>query len=57
MFPDLQGIVFHPPGLWINLLVFLLICSNDIPGMVEQDAAGTGCALVYGGNVFWHHIL
>jgi len=36
------------------LLVFLLVCRDDIPGMVEKDAAGTGSALVYGSNVFWH---
>ena len=55
MLPDLQGIMFHPTGFRINLLVFLLVCRNDIPGMVEQDAAGTGSALVYGSNVFWHN--
>jgi hypothetical protein len=57
MFPDFQCIVFHPPGFGINLLVFLLVRRDNIPGMVEQDAAGTGGALVYRGYIFWHHIL
>jgi hypothetical protein len=49
--------MFHPAGFGINLLVFLLVSRNDIPGMIKQYTAGAGGALVYGSDIFRHNYL
>ena len=51
IFPDFFGIMFHPAGLGINLLVFFLGHRNDGSLAVKYNAAGTGSALVDSGNV------
>jgi hypothetical protein len=49
--------MFDPSGFWIDLLVLFLVNCDDIPAVVKQDAASAGRALVYGGDIFWHHFL
>src|SRR5277367_6681786 len=44
--PDFFGIVFHPAGFRINLLVFLLRNGNDSSGRVEDDEASAGGSLI-----------
>ena len=36
--------------------MFFLTDGNDIPAMVEQDAAGAGGTLIYSRDVFWHNL-
>src|SRR5215469_1722163 len=42
--PDLFGIVFHPPRLWIDLLMLLLSGGDNSRGPVENDEARAGGA-------------
>jgi hypothetical protein len=46
--------MFNPAGLGINLLVFQLVSSNRLAGVIKNHAAGAGRTLVYGGNVSGH---
>jgi len=55
--PNLSGIVFHPSRLRIDLLVFLLIDSNNLTGMIEEHTARAGSTLVDGGYVFIHDVI
>ena len=49
--PDLVGVVLHPSGLRIDLLVFFLRGGDDAPGAVEHDESRAGGALVDGSDV------
>ena len=44
--PDLKGIMFHPSRLRKDLFVLLLIGSNDLPVMIENDEPVAGRALI-----------
>jgi len=36
------------------LLVLLLVNSNNIPAVIENNKPGAGCALIYCGDIFIH---
>ena len=55
--PDLQGIVFHPAGLGIDLVEGMLGPGDDIPRPVKQDGTGAGGALVQGDHIGFHRTL
>ena len=55
--PDLGGVVLHPAGLGIDLLVFLLGRGDDPAGAVEHDEAGAGRALIDCSDVIRHSFL
>jgi hypothetical protein len=44
--PDFEGIMFHPARLRKNLLVLLLIDSDDFSAMIKNDKTIAGRALV-----------
>ena len=52
--PDLVGVVLHPSGLRIDLLVLLLCDGDDASRVVEDDEARAGSALVDGADVVGH---
>jgi hypothetical protein len=47
--------MLNPAGLRVELLVFSLGGTNDLPRMIEQDAARAGSPLVNGSNVVIHN--
>ena len=55
--PDLLGVVLHPSGLRIDLLVFLLRHRNDAPRPVENNESRAGSALVDGADVIGHEVI
>ena len=52
--PDFFGIVLDPAGLRINLLVFFLGNRDDSSGLIENDEAGAGRALIDGADIAGH---
>ena len=52
--PDLLGIVFHPSGLRVDLLVLPLRAGNDPPGPVENQKPRAGSALIDRSNEVRH---
>jgi hypothetical protein len=52
--PDFIGVMLDPAGLRKNLAEFLLGDATYLPGMIEQDGAGTGGPLVESENVLVH---
>ena len=52
--PDLHGVVFHPARLGEKLGELLLRHAANAAGLVKQDAAGTGGALVQRHDILRH---
>ena len=50
--PDLEGVVLDPPRVGEDLGELLLADGDDLAGVVEDDGAGGGRALVDGQNEF-----
>ena len=48
--------MLNPAGPGEMLPVFELVAAGRLPLVIEEDAAGAGGALVYGGDVFRHLI-
>src|ERR1700744_1154676 len=47
---NLFGVMFYPAGLWVKLMKLTLGCSGDFAGVVKDDGAGAGGALVESQN-------
>ena len=54
--PDFVGIVFDPPGCGIDLLVLFLGLRNDAAGVVENDEARAGGALIERSEISRHRV-
>lgn len=52
--PDLFGVMFHPAGVGINLLVFLASAAHDVACAVEDDETGAGRPLINRADVICH---
>jgi hypothetical protein len=52
--PDLLGIVLYPPGLRIDLLMFVLLARNHFPGPFKDDEARAGRTLIDGAKIPGH---
>ncbi|MPN11366.1 hypothetical protein SDC9_158667 [bioreactor metagenome] len=52
--PDVQRVVLHPAGLGVDLTKGVLSAGDNLPRLIEQDRAGTGGALVQGGDKRLH---
>ena len=53
-FPDLFRVVFYPPTLGKDLLMFALIIGHNRAGFVKQDKARTGCSGINGPDIVCH---
>ena|SRR5690349_3001471 len=52
--PDLDRVMFHPAGLWIDLSMLLLRAGDDLTLTAEQDEACTRDPLVDGPYIPGH---